>query len=61
MNNQLVFKKSLLSFLFSTICLFTLLGQTAEIDHHKKYWYYKSRFNNDFVSIGTSSGQRVLR
>jgi len=27
--------------------------------NHKKYWYYKTRFNNDFVKIGTGPGESI--
>ena len=29
-------------------------AQSSDYDLHNKYWYYKARFNNDFVSIGTN-------
>ena len=28
-----------------------VIGQ-SDLDNHKKYWYYKSRFNNDFIKVG---------
>jgi hypothetical protein len=26
-------------------------------DNHRKYWWYKSRLNNDFVKVGTGDGE----
>lgn len=36
---------------FSVLNAGIIVSQTSEIDLHKKYWYYKSRFNNDFIKI----------
>jgi hypothetical protein len=37
-----------------------LISQSlTEIEHHKKYWYYKSRFNNDFINVGLNQGQSI--
>ncbi|MEI8135974.1 MAG: hypothetical protein WCH21_01470 [Bacteroidota bacterium] len=27
--------------------------------NHKKYWFYKTRFNSDFVKIGTGNGESI--
>lgn len=27
-------------------------SQINEVEVHKKYWYYKTRFNNDFIKVG---------
>lgn len=53
------FIKNLLFILFSILNAGVIVSQTSEIDLHKKYWYYKSRFNNDFISIGTNPGQSI--
>lgn len=38
----------------------TIYSQTSEYpDHYKKYWYYKSRLNNDFVKVGTNDGESM--
>ncbi len=34
-------------------------GQTTEEVEHRKYWYYKSRFNNDFVKVGLNQGESI--
>jgi hypothetical protein len=30
------------------------LGSQNDLDNHKKYWYYKSRLNNDFIKVGNT-------
>jgi hypothetical protein len=40
------------------LCVFLQIAsnfnaQSVETLRHKKYWYYKTRFNNDFVKVGT--------
>ena len=35
-----------------------LFSQTS-LDNHKKYWYYKSRLNNDFVKVGLKAGESM--
>ncbi|MCU0359371.1 MAG: T9SS type A sorting domain-containing protein [Bacteroidia bacterium] len=35
------------------------LSAQNELDNHKKYWYYKSRLNNDFIKIGLDSGESI--
>ncbi len=39
---------------FTLLSFLTVTGYIAQsdLDNHKKYWYYKSRFNNDFIKIG---------
>lgn len=49
-------------FLHYTCILFSLVtvmySQTAQdIINHRKYWYYKSRLNNDFIKVGTAAGE----
>jgi hypothetical protein len=36
-----------------------LLSQNLNdaIKHHRKYWYYKSRLNNDFLKVGPNQGE----
>ncbi|MFN8231123.1 MAG: T9SS type A sorting domain-containing protein [Bacteroidia bacterium] len=43
----------LVCFLLSYVCI---SAQSVETLRHKKYWYYKTRFNNDFVKVGTEDG-----
>lgn len=52
-------KTTIILFLQLFLYLNLYAQSPAEIEHHKKYWYYKSRFNNDFVSIGLDSGQSI--
>jgi hypothetical protein len=59
MKYKLCLKKVIILLLLNVVCLNLFYSQTSEIDLHKKYWYYKSRFNNDFVSIGTNQGQSI--
>ncbi len=28
-------------------------------DNHRKYWYYKSRLNNDFIKVGLNPGESI--
>ncbi len=35
-----------------------ILGQTTIINH-QKYWYYKTRFNNDFIKVGKKQGESI--
>lgn len=27
--------------------------------NHRKYWWYKTRLNNDFVKVGTGDGESI--
>ncbi|MBK9286054.1 MAG: T9SS type A sorting domain-containing protein [Sphingobacteriaceae bacterium] len=41
--------------LFFSFCLLTLIGiGQNDLENHKKYWYYKSRLNNDFILVGNT-------
>ncbi|HQQ94389.1 MAG TPA: hypothetical protein PLQ93_07530 [Bacteroidia bacterium] len=45
-------------------CLFVsitigLVNAQNELMNHKKYWYYKSRLNNDFIKTGIDSGESI--
>jgi len=33
-----------------------MVSQTTT-DNHRKYWWYKTRLNNDFVKVGTAAGE----
>lgn len=37
---------------------FKLAAQNDEINH-QKYWYYKSRLNNDFIKVGLDTGESI--
>ena len=30
-----------------------------DIYNHQKYWYYKTRLNNDFVKVGKNGGESM--
>ncbi len=47
-------KKQLIIIIALCICLIAnnLKAQNTDLDLHHKYWYYKARFNNDFIKIG---------
>ena len=32
----------------------------SDLDNHKKYWFYKSRLNNDFIKIGNTPTSSLL-
>jgi hypothetical protein len=43
------------------LCIMSLsisFGQTDFLNH-RKYWYYKSRLNNDFLRVGLDSGESI--
>lgn len=56
-NNQL--KKITIIFILVQCCFVNTKSQNSNYDLHNKYWFYKARFNNDFVSIGTDAGQSI--
>jgi hypothetical protein len=45
--------------LIAFVLLVHLLNSQSEFENHKKYWYYKSRLNNDFIKIGLDSGESI--
>ncbi len=47
-------------FLVLFVCFFktNCITQT-DIENHYKYWYYKSRLNNDFMKIGLGAGESM--
>lgn len=44
--------------LFCVFLPFVIIGQN-DILNHEKYWYYKTRLNNDFIKIGRNPGESV--
>lgn len=50
---KLHLKTNLILLLFLTNYM---ISQTMT-DNHRKYWWYKSRLNNDFVKVGTGDGE----
>ncbi|HRG02506.1 MAG TPA: hypothetical protein PKZ75_15440 [Bacteroidia bacterium] len=47
-------KQHILLFSGLVLSTITLIGQN-DLENHKKYWYYKSRLNNDFVKVGNTA------
>jgi hypothetical protein len=41
------------------ICIVVSGFCQTDFDNHKKYWYYRSRLNNDFLKIGLDSGESI--
>ncbi len=42
------------------VLFFVYLGLTAQTaSHYKKYWYFKSRLNNDFIKVGLGDGESI--
>jgi hypothetical protein len=55
--------KSYLSLLISLLTVVLNLPNTlfsqSDFINHKKYWYYKTRLNSDFIKIGLDSGESI--
>jgi len=56
--NQITKKKWVYIVLLSLSIFNNNFGQTDNANH-RKYWYYKSRLNNDFVKVGTLAGESI--
>ncbi len=41
------------------ICKNDIAYSQNELDHHKKYWYYRSRLTNDFMKVGLGDGESL--
>jgi hypothetical protein len=42
------------------LCIITCtLSSQNDLENHKKYWYYKSHFNNDFIKVGLGAGESI--
>lgn len=50
--------KNILIWVFLINC-YLQAQNTTEYYHHLKYWYYKTRLNNDFVKVGTNQGESM--
>lgn len=46
-------------FLMFSISLNGIVAQQTPYEHHRKYWYYKSRLNNDFLKVGRAAGNSI--
>src|ERR1043166_8200624 len=57
LNNNLYF---VVVFLIMAIGLTkSAFGQTTDELVHRKYWYYKTRLDNDFIKVGLDSGESI--
>lgn len=56
-------KSSLIKTIIKFLMIFTssiMFSQTSGYPpHYKKYWYFKSRLNNDFVKVGVNDGESM--
>lgn len=52
------FKFSRAILLIGITCCLQVKSQT-DADNHRKYWYFKSRLNNDFLKVGTAAGESI--
>lgn len=49
-------------FVLTTGCLFVtnvICQSSSDEDIHRKYWYYKSHLNNDFIKVGLGTGESI--
>lgn len=51
-------KYSLINLLIILLLSNQLLAQSMGLNH-RKYWWYKSRLNNDFVKVGLGDGESL--
>ncbi len=59
MSCNLIWNKGIVLFcMFAVLHSSTLNAQTDD-DNHRKYWYYKSRLNNDFLKVGLGPGESI--
>lgn len=52
-------RKTILSIVLSTILLKLYSQSNSDEDIHRKYWYYKSHLNNDFIKVGLGLGESI--
>lgn len=53
-------KQRLIFMIFLTSLLLQLHSQSgSDEDIHRKYWYYKSHLNNDFIKVGLGLGESI--
>ena len=45
--------------LFILLPLSSVLFSQSDFINHKKYWYYKTRLNSDFIKIGLNAGESI--
>ncbi len=39
--------------------IYSKVSAQTDIENHYKYWYFKTRFNNDFIKIGLGDGESI--
>jgi len=54
-----LYLKKLSRIILILVCTVASCNAQNDYINHKKYWYYKTRFNNDFVLIGTEAGMSI--
>lgn len=52
-------KVCLLAFVVLTQSIFWVAEGQNDNSNHRKYWYYKSRLNNDFLKVGLGPGESI--
>jgi hypothetical protein len=52
-------RKTILSIVLSTLLLNLSSQSNTDEDIHRKYWYYKSHLNNDFIKVGLGLGESI--
>lgn len=58
MNYKLI--KVILNLFSVSLISCTFLGVAqSDIANHRKYWYYKTRLNNDFMKVGLGNGESI--
>lgn len=58
LNMKCILNSNIICFIILLTHSFTIFGQ-GDGTNIQKYWYYKTRFNNDFIKIGTGSGESI--
>lgn len=51
-------KKLLLAFIIALQPI--IIKSQTDYDNHSKYWYYKTRLNNDFMKVGLLAGESIV-
>lgn len=59
MNYSLISNKSAILIAIALLNLIGGLYSQSDGDDHRKYWYYKSRLNNDFMKVGLGAGESL--
>jgi hypothetical protein len=51
--------KGLNILIFVSLFYANLSVSQTDQENHQKYWYYKTRLNNDFVKVGLDAGESI--